>query len=452
MYDRFSRSQKYRIVGLVAFTGLMPLFVSGSFIPSIPQMALDLDSTAEVISLAVSISVLTSAIGTLCWATYSGFYGRRRIYLIGLPFVTIGSFGVGASKTVTSLMCWRVAQAFGASGGLSLGAGVIGDIYKLEERGTAMGVFFSAVLLGPALAPVAGGFAAHYASWRIMQHALGIAGLLMFVSMYLWFPETSHPGSTGLEKQQLAITSEQRKKLGGTVVLLNPLSCLKLMRSPNLAAVMFAGATSLLADYVLIVPIAATIGERYGITNEAIIGACFIPLGAGNFIGAPLAGWISDRLIIKWRARRGGIWVPEDRLRATLFGAFVLVPLSVMMCGWATVSVSGWPGLVLNLVGMFLNGLGVDVVLSPIGSYAVDILHDRSAEIMAANAAARNLLLSFCIPAILPLVKSIGAGWTNTIAAGGAWIGAAALLLTIRHGEAMRRWVDVGFTTSEETN
>jgi len=25
---------------------------------------------------------------------------------------------------------------------MSLGAGVIGDIYKLEERGTAMGIFF----------------------------------------------------------------------------------------------------------------------------------------------------------------------------------------------------------------------------------------------------------------------------------------------------------------------
>ena len=31
----------------------------------------------------------------------------------------------------------------GASPGPALGAGVIGDIFKLEERGRAMGVFFS---------------------------------------------------------------------------------------------------------------------------------------------------------------------------------------------------------------------------------------------------------------------------------------------------------------------
>lgn len=83
-------------------------------------------------------------------------------------------------------------------------------------------------------------------------------------------------------------------------------------------------------------------------------------------------------------------------------------------------------------------------MLSPVGSYTVDILHNRSAEIMAANAcvafpssesadypqyslhnsASRNLILSACIPMMLPLIKSVGAGWTNTIAAGAAWAGA----------------------------
>ncbi len=39
-------------------------------------------------------------------------------------------------------MFWRVVQAFGASSAMSVGAGVIGDIYRLEERGYAMGLFF----------------------------------------------------------------------------------------------------------------------------------------------------------------------------------------------------------------------------------------------------------------------------------------------------------------------
>ena len=38
-------------------------------------------------------------------------------------------------------MFWRVVQAAGTSSGISVGGGVLGDIYKVEERGTAIGLF-----------------------------------------------------------------------------------------------------------------------------------------------------------------------------------------------------------------------------------------------------------------------------------------------------------------------
>lgn len=110
-----------------------------------------------------------------------GSDGRRPIYLVGTPLLCLGSIGVASAQNIPQLMIWRFVQAIGASPGLAVGSGVIGDIYKLEERGQAMGIFFSvslirilkspklchlqcdclislqAVLLGPALAPLAGG-------------------------------------------------------------------------------------------------------------------------------------------------------------------------------------------------------------------------------------------------------------------------------------------------------
>jgi len=53
-----------------------------------------------------------------------------------------GSLGVARAQTVWQLMIWRFIQAMGASPGLSVGAGVIGDIYRLEERGVALGSYF----------------------------------------------------------------------------------------------------------------------------------------------------------------------------------------------------------------------------------------------------------------------------------------------------------------------
>ncbi|KAF8161883.1 MFS general substrate transporter [Pholiota molesta] len=434
VYLRFTPAKKRGIVAIVSLTGLLALFVAGTFVPSIPQIARDLDSTPAVVSLAVSSSILASSLGSLIGATYSGFYGRKRIYLIGTPLLLAGSIGSAASQSIYQLIFWRIIQALGASPGLAVGSGVIGDIYKLEERGRALGIFFAAVLVG---------FATHYFSWRLLQLWLGSVGLVVFVVVVLFFPETYHPGERGIDKADPA----SLPKWGP--VLLNPFKPLWMLRSPNLLAVMLAGFTTLLTDYVLLVPLAYTIGKKYGISNEAMIGACFLPGGLGNMIGAPLAGYIADKTVIRCRKQRGGEWYPEDRLRATYLGSLFLVPMSILCSGLITHYVSGRLGLVLNLICIFFNGIGVDFVLSPSAAYVVDLMHSRSAEAMAANNGSRAFLTSMFIAGILPSIENYGVVATNTGAAVLAWIGFGLIAGTIHYGDRLRAVVNVGFSTAE---
>ncbi|KAG2739413.1 MFS general substrate transporter [Suillus brevipes Sb2] len=377
VYDRFAPDQKRWIVFLVSFAGFFPTFVSSTFVPSIPQIAKDLDSTHAVVSLTVSLSILASAIGALVWAAHSSFCAMR--------FLCVGSCGVALSTSLQSLFLWQFVQTFGCAGGMSLGAGVIGDIYKLEERGDYYWMS-QATLLGYAVAPF----------------------------------------------------------LGGKYVLR-----LWLRRSPNLFAVMFASSLVLISDFVLLVPLAYTIGVRYGITNEAIIGACFLPNGLGNFIGAPIAGRQSDTVVRRWREKRKGVWCPEDRLRATWIGGLFMVPLSVGASGLITTYVGGPIGLPLNLFCLFTNGLGVDFVVNPIGSYNVDVVHSRSAEVTAAYMASRSLMISAATALVIRSIERIGVAWTNIIAAVLAVIGQGLIFLTIRYGDRMRASVDVGFSTTE---
>ncbi|TFY82944.1 hypothetical protein EWM64_g1059 [Hericium alpestre] len=176
----------------------------------------------------------------------------------------------------------------------------------------------------------------------------------------------------------------------------------------------------------------------------------FLPAGLGNTIGAPLAGRISDIIVQRWEVKRGGVWVPEDRLRGTTIAALVFVPMSILLSGAITQYVDGTLGIVLNLVCLFVNGLGVDLVLSPCSAYFVDIMHARSAETMAANTALRSAFTALATAAILPLINHIGMLATNAIAAGLAWIGFVLLWVTIHYGDRMRAWLDVGFSTPSD--
>jgi len=228
-------------------------------------------------------------------------------------------------------------------------------------------------------------------------------------------------------------------------VWVNPFSSLWLLRSPNIMAVALANTSAMITDYVLLIPIAYTIGARYNISNEALIGACFLPSGLGNFIASAIAGRLSDATVEKRKAAHNGIWVPEDRLRVILIGG-LFVPLSVGLSGLVTTYIAGPLGLVLNLLCLFMNGVGVDFVLTPIGSYNVDVVQSRSAEVIAAVTAFRAIILVPVTAAVLPSIETFGVAVTNGVATVIALLGYGLIALTIRYGDRMRAWMDVGYT------
>ncbi|KAG6915570.1 hypothetical protein DXG01_010906 [Tephrocybe rancida] len=422
VYERFSSRNKLAILGMVSWCGLLPLFITGSFVPLVPQIASDLESSGEVVSLAFSLAVFAAGLGSLGGGSYSTYYGRRPVYLFGLSLSAIGSLGMALSQSIPVLMVFRFCQTLGASPAMTVGAGVIGDIYVREQRGTAMGVFLASILLGPTLAPLVGGeiieltfnerltrssgLAAHYASWRIMQFALCASGVLALLLMYGFFPETSHPNSRGIDMKK----AESLGLATSNVKFINPLQALSLLQSP----------------------VVLGIGKRYGISNEAILGACFLPNGLGDIsqchphvpvaheltacpVGAPLAGRLSDVILARSRKERSGVWCPEDRIKGTLFSAATLVPISVLSFGLVNKYVGGTTGLSLTLICLFVNGAGVQMVLGPTAAYLIDIMPSRSAETVAAS--------------------------TPNVSQRMLWA-------IVRYGDRLRAWNDIGFASS----
>ena len=121
-------------------------------------------------------------------------------------------------------------------------------------------------------------------------------------------------------------------------------------------------------------------GTRYHITNGAFVGACFLPSGLGTIckifilfnvsrsnclflVGAQIVGRISDYTVIRWRKKRGGIWYPEDRLRASLIPFAVIVPIPLIAFGIINQYVDGRLGLIGCLICLFFNGLGVSRIM-----------------------------------------------------------------------------------------
>jgi MFS family permease len=70
---------------------------------------------------------------------------------------------------------------------MSIGAATLADVYEPFERGTKLGIFYAAPLLGPALGPILGGLLAQEFSWRASFWLLAVylgANLVLFVFFF----------------------------------------------------------------------------------------------------------------------------------------------------------------------------------------------------------------------------------------------------------------------------
>jgi len=276
-----------------------------------------------------------------------------------------------------------------------------------------------------------------------MHGILGLLGLIAFTAIYLFFPETSQPGVRGIDKMKEEHGSSR------SFVFINPLRSLLLLRSPIMLLISIIMFASMVSAFLLQVPMPYTIGTRYHIKNEAIIGVCLLPSGIGSMVGATVVGRISDQTVIKWRRKRKGLWYPEDRLRAALIPFAIIIPLSVLTFGLVNKFVDGNLGLGLCLVCLISTGVGVDMTFGACVAYLVDVMHSRSSEMMATIDVLCSSLLALSVAAFLPMINNYGIALTNGMCAVFIWIVFGGLYCIIKYGEQMRTWMDIGFSTVE---
>ena len=69
-----------------------------------------------------------------------------------------------------------------------------------------------------------------------MQVALGTVGIVIFIAILFFLPETSHPGARGIDKLRMDSMKTEASS-SRMFVFVNPIRPLALMRSPNVLAV-----------------------------------------------------------------------------------------------------------------------------------------------------------------------------------------------------------------------
>lgn len=99
-----------------------------------------------------------------------------------------------AGSNAVTFLVTRFASGFFAAAPLTIGGGVIADMFEPYARGYASTIFSVAVSLGPCLGPVIGSYLSYHGDgWHTVFWFLLTFGLLSWVLAFLFLPETYPP-------------------------------------------------------------------------------------------------------------------------------------------------------------------------------------------------------------------------------------------------------------------
>jgi DHA2 family multidrug resistance protein len=179
-------------VGLATIMQALDTTIANVSLPYIQgSMAANQDEVNWVLtSYIVAAAIMTPPTGYL-----AGRFGRKRMFLITIVGFTLASMLTGMAGSLSEIVIFRLLQgAFGA-GLVPLSQSVLLDAYPAEQRGRAMSYWGMAVMLGPILGPVLGGWLTENVSWRWDFYINVPIGALAFIGMMIFLPETQKVGS-----------------------------------------------------------------------------------------------------------------------------------------------------------------------------------------------------------------------------------------------------------------
>jgi DHA2 family multidrug resistance protein len=165
----------------------------------LPQLQGALSATPEQVSWVVTSNVIATAVFTPATGWVAGRFGHRRVMLGAVIGFSICSLLCAMADSLESLLVFRVGQgAFGAPL-VPLSQATIVAVYPPARRAFAQGIFGMSVVLGPALAPMLGGYVAETYNWRFVFIIILPVCVAAFVMTWLWVRGTEVRSTTRLD-------------------------------------------------------------------------------------------------------------------------------------------------------------------------------------------------------------------------------------------------------------
>lgn len=139
------------------------------------------ESTWVITSYLVANAIIIPISGWL-----SRLFGRKRYLISSILLFTFSSFMCGSSRSLNSLIFFRIIQGIGGGGLQPLSQAILFETFPPEQRGIAMAIFGIGIMFGPIIGPLLGGWITDNWSWPWIFYINLPIGVLSIIMVFFF--------------------------------------------------------------------------------------------------------------------------------------------------------------------------------------------------------------------------------------------------------------------------
>lgn len=174
MNEFIKKQSKLLIVLLSALVAFGPLSID-MYLPALPSIAHDLNSTVAATQKTITIFLLGFSIGMLIYGPLSDRFGRKKLLLIGMVLYVFATLGCIFSQHIEQLLLFRFLQAMGGASASVLARALVRDLFNNQEIPKILSLMHIITMIATLVAPLAGAIIIQYFNW---------AGIFIFLFIY----------------------------------------------------------------------------------------------------------------------------------------------------------------------------------------------------------------------------------------------------------------------------
>ena len=167
----------YLLLGALA---AFPPLVTDMYLPALPVMTAEFQTTASAVQMSLATCILGLAIGQLVFGPLSDKWGRKPLLKSALLLFILATVAILFSPTIEMLNICRFFQGLGGAGGVVLSRSVATDCYSGRELAKSLAIIGAINGIAPVTAPVIGGLFSEAIGWK------GIFGILLAIGVLLY--------------------------------------------------------------------------------------------------------------------------------------------------------------------------------------------------------------------------------------------------------------------------